>query len=346
MPKKINKQVTVGHYANGKRIIKWIHADTLADFRRQEYELKKQYENYEAPVETTFKKYSAQWLETYKANKSTNTYNMYKNALNKASALDAIRLADVTRSAVQSVINANIDKPRTCQTIALTLKQVFHSAIKDGIINRNPAEDVELPKYKAKEKRSLTEAERKLIKTVELQSQDRMFLDVLYYFGLRRGEALALTRSDFDFKRLLLRVNKSVAFNGNTSTVKATKTLAVRYVPIPKQIESKIKRYLDNTESFMLFTTQTGDIMTHSGFVKMWQRIDKALNGDAKLNRLTIHPHDLRHDYATRLYYVPGISTKKKAEILGHSEQLFLSLYSHLDSAQEDLETFQSLMNF
>lgn len=347
--KKINKQISLGRTADGKRIRKWIHADTMADFNQQLFELKKQHEALRNPSDISFKDYSEAWLETYKSHKATNTYMMYARSVNKASGLRFLKIKDITRSDIQAVINKNIDHPRTCQQIALTLKQIFSSAVKDGIIIVNPAEDIELPKYKAKEKKALTERERTILKTVELKPQDRVFLDMLYYFGLRRGEALALTASDFDFKRLLLHINKSIAFNGNNPTIKSTKTQAVRYVPIPESLVPKLKAYLKNC-TFNLFTTETGQLMTHSAYVKMWKRIEKAANaaagGDDSLIAFKIKAHQIRHDYATRLYYVPGISTKKKAEILGHSERLFLELYSHLDSEKEDLEKFQKLMNF
>lgn len=347
--KKINKQITLGRDANGKRIIKWIHADSVQDFERQKFELKKQHEAIRNPSNVTFLDYSKQWLETYKSNKSINTYSMYKHALNKCISLNPIRVKDIVHSNVQAVISSYADHPRLCQQIALTLKQIFAVACKDGIILINPALDVELPKYRPKEKTVLTEQQRKIIREVDLQPQDRLFLDLLYYFGLRRGEALALTRSDFDFTALLLTVNKSIAFDGNNATVKATKTQVRRYVPIPEAIAPKLKKALSKCD-FIIFQTENGQQITLSGFRRMWDRIQKSVNkaagGNGSFKAFTLTPHMLRHDYATRLYYVPGISTKKKADILGHSERLFLELYSHLDDKKEDLQTFQKLMNF
>lgn len=347
--KKINKQITLGHDASGRRIRKWIHADSLSDFRKQEFEIRKAFDAVKNPSEETFHAYAAAWVETYKAHKSANTSAMYKRAVAKCRTLDPVRIKDITRSQLQAVINQHIDHPRTCQQIALTLKQIFKSAIKDGMIAINPAEDLELPQYKAREKRALTNEERSIIKTIELAPKDRLFLDILYYFGLRRGEAIALTRSDFDFKRLELKVNKSIAFAQNRPISKSTKTNSGRVVPIPAKRLNKLRNAVEGCD-FLLFTTEEGNPMTKSAFRCMWNRIRKAVNeaagGNENFPVLDISPHDLRHDYATRLYYVPGISTKKKAAILGHQEKLFLELYSHLDSDREDMKKFQKLMNF
>lgn len=347
---KIKRQVCFGRDpVTGKRIRKWVYGNKESEVNRRIREIEKELESVRNPSDATFRTYSEQWLETYKAHKSVNTYKMYDSVIKKCSDLNGYQIREITHSQLQAVISRNIEHARLCQQIRLTLQQIFKTAVRDGIIASNPAEDLELPHYKAAEKRALTEAERKIIRTVKLPERERAFLDVLYYFGLRRGEALALTRSDFDFKTLLLTVNKSIAFDGNDSITKDTKTHVARYVPIPKQIQKRMKAYVAFC-GFRLFANADGTQMTRSGFRTMWERIadavNKAAGGTDDLKVFKISPHMLRHDYATRLYYVPGISTKKKADILGHQEQLFLRLYSHLDDEKEDLDTFRKLMNF
>lgn len=191
---------------------------------------------------------------------------------------------------------------------------------------------------------------------------DRVFLDLLYYCGLRRGEALALTASDFDFKAFSLRVSKSLAFDGNKSILKDTKTHTARCVPIPPQIVGRLKSYIKE-KPFALFTCENGSLMTPSAYRRMWERIQNQVNAAAQKKKKRTHkgrssggdkifkvfiitPHMLRHDYATRLYYAEGLSLKKKAEILGHSEKLFTELYSHIDDQKEAFEIFQKSMNF
>jgi len=342
---RYKKQVCFGtDPISGKRIRKWVYANSQAELNKKTLELQKQFEYAPNMSDITFETYSKRWLEVYKANKAINTYAGYKYALSKCAAINTIPMKDITKTDLQMVINSNADHPSCCVKIRLALRQVFDAAIDDGIILASPANKLDVPTHKAAEKRSLTTAERKAIKSVKLSVKDRFYLDLLYYCGLRRGEALAVTRSDFDFKTLLLRVNKSIAYNGEVPTVKDTKTHVVRYVPIPRAKSRTWKKYLNE----LPFSPYSGDSRTVSR--QMWKRIEKAINANlgGKDNLKVIHltPHMIRHDYATRLYYVDGISSKKKSEFLGHSEELFLKLYSHIDSEKEDLKKFQAAMDF
>lgn len=324
---KICKQIVIGYTAEGKQIRKRIYADGKRELERKIEQIRDEQKRVRHPSSITFGAYAERWLTVYKSNRSINTRKMYRYALNQCEAVYGIPLMDVTRTDLQEVITSLADRPRFCQEVRLTLKQIFNTAIADGIVNTNPANGLQLPRYKPKEKRSLTLEERETIKTTALPDRERLFLDLLYYFGLRRGEALALRRSDFDFERLLLTVDKSIAFDSNRPVLKATKTEKARQVPIPSAF------VLPETDE-ELFPNITATI-----FRGMWRKTESALGFD-------VSPHMIRHDYATRLYYVPGISTKKKAAILGHDEALFLRLYSHIDDQAEDMATFQQQMKF
>lgn len=344
---KYKKNLALGHDAEGKRIRKWVYGNTLDELNEAINKAKKEMACAGAP-NINFKTFSDNWLETYKSNKEVNTIAAYRNAINKCTGIFSLKIKDIRKSDLQRIVNQNSDRPETCRKICLTLRQIFDAAIEDGIIENNPAAKLEAPKHKAKEKKSLTEAEREAIKTADLRDQDKLFLDILYYCGLRRGEALALTRSDFDFKRLLLTVNKSIAYDGESPKLKDTKTHIARYVPIP---QAKAETWKETLRSmpFIIFS-RNGAHFTKSVYRRMLERIQKSINlnlgGTGTLVVIHLTPHMIRHDYATRLYYVPGISPKKKAEILGHSERLFLELYSHIDEQAELLDTFQKSMNF
>ena len=342
------KQVSLGYDASGKRIRKWITYSNMADFNQKYNVLQKELEQNRNPSDISFGKYAEKWISTYKAHKEINTRSGYQYSIDKCSGLTTVPIKDITKSDLQKIINDNADHPDTCRKIRLTLRQIFDAAVDDGIISVSPATKLDVPTNKAAEKRALTKQEREAIKTAELKTEDKFFLEILYYCGLRRGEVLALTRSDFDFKELSLSVCKSVAYDKEKPILKDTKTHKTRYVPIPQQKVDEWKKLLQKLP-FQLFS-RSGCLMTKAVYRGMWKRIEKEINHQlgAKdgLKLLHITPHMIRHDYATRLYYVPGISTKKKAEILGHSERLFMELYSHLDSEKEELEQFQSAMNW
>lgn len=78
---------------------------------------------------------------------------------------------------------------------------------------------------------------------------------------------------------------------------------------------------------------------------KVFRKINAALGGDEntdKLNSMTFYT--FRHTVGTRLYYMSGISTKYKAYLMGHTEQVFLSTYSHLDSEKEDVSVLKRIV--
>ena len=341
---KIKKQVCLGRDPSGKRIRKWFYGRSDADINRQVREYERQMDQIRNPSNITFKGYADKWFATYKAHKAINTQAGYKNAIAKCKAVYNVKLHDLCKTDLQQVINANVEHPETCRKLRMTLEQIFDAALDDGIVAVNPAAKLEIPKKTVGKKRALTAAERKAVKTVKLRDADRLFLDLLYYCGLRRGEALALTRADFDFKGLLLTVNKSIAFNGESPTVKDTKTHTARQVPIPKAKAKAWKRVIGD----LPFAPFAG--YSRTVFRGMWRRIEAAVNaalgGSGSIKAIHLTPHMLRHDYATRLYYVPGISTKKKASILGHSEKIFLEIYSHMDDGKEVMDTFQAAMDF
>ena len=340
----IKKQVCLGRDPSGKRIRKWFYGRSDADINRQVREYERQMEQIRKPSNITFRAYADKWFATYKAHKSINTQEGYRNSIAKCSAIYDLKLHDLCKTDLQQVINANIEHPETCRKLRLTLEQIFDAALDDGIIAVNPASKLEVPKKTVEKKRALTAAEREAIKTVKLRDADRLFLDLLYYCGIRRGEALALTRADFDFKGFLLTVNKSIAFNGEKPTVKDTKTHTARQVPIPTAKAKEWGKILDG----LPFAPYAG--YSKTVFRGMWRRIETAVNaalgGSVSIRAIQLTPHMLRHDYATRLYYVDGISAKKKAAILGHSEKIFLELYSHMDDGKEIMDKFQKAMDF
>ena len=344
MKHKYNKNISLGYDLSGKRIRKWIHADTLRELNEKIDALKIQQKFTPNTSEVTFGKYAQEWFQAYKSNRSARTVEMYQYALRKCLDLDKIRLKSVTKTACQQVVNAVWKTPKTAKIVRDTMYQIFKAAVADGILIRNPAEDLNLPDQKKKEKHLLTDKELKAIKKADLEPMDRMFVTVLQVFGLRPAEALALQPMDFDLKEKILTVNKAVELrNDNKSSIKSTKTGAVRKIPIPDAVIPKLKAYFKENPGFLLFYKQDKGIRTKSAYRRMTERImskiNEALGGDENLSLVTgITMYSFRHYRATEWYYLCQkgvISTKKAAEMLGHSEEMFIRVYSHIDEKKE-----------
>lgn len=348
---KYNKQISLGYDVNGKRIRRWIHASSIAELNRKIEQLKIEHQLTPNASDITFGEYSKQWMAAYKTNRSTQTQNMYDNALKKCEPLNPYRLKSITKTNCQEIVNQVWKTPRTAKIVAGTLRQIFRTAVADGIILRNPAENLVLPDSQHKQIRLLTTAELDALDRADLDPQDRMFVMILRNFGLRPAEALALQPSDFDFKRKVLKITKALELTGKTSTVKSTKTGKSREVPIPKTITKDLKGYIRSISGFLLFTKADGQQHTKSSYVKMSARIlarwNKAMKGKKHLTLLNgVTMYSFRHRKATDLYYLcqkGSISTKMAASLLGHSEEIFIRTYSHIDPDHEDLAAVTNL---
>lgn len=292
--------------------------------------------------------YADIWMDTYKASAGINTKAMYKNALEKhiKPGIGHLPLDKLVRSDAQKLINDNQAHPRTCEIIRMTLVQILNSAVDDKLLQDNVAKKVSLPKRHKAEKRALTDLEREALKKADFTMVERAFVLILFYFGLRRGEALALTKSDINLKKGTLTVNKSVVFDVNTPIVKfgAKTDAGNREIPIPGSAQSFLRDFLKATDTFYLFPGKNTETLSKSQYVKMWGRIVKKMNEAVtteKERMLCSEPiqgltaHIFRHNYCTMLYY-SGISQKKAVELMGHSDiKMIMEVYAHLDDKKE-----------
>lgn len=284
--------------------------------------------------------YARKWLDVYKSGKEKNTIAMYTRIIEKhLYVLDNIKMAEISKIHVMLVLNNAAGKLRTQQQILLTLKQVVKSAASDKLLNMDTYNEVfdgiSVKKSKT-EKRPLTKSEKEAVFKADLQSKDKAFLFIIYGCGLRRGEALALTRFDFNFRSRTLTVNKALAFDDNEPYLKGTKNGRERSVPIPTNILHFLESYCQFLPGQKLFTTPGNDFMTKSSYRKMWERILKGLNA-AGANANGLSAHVFRHNYCTNLcYQIPAVSIKKIAELLGDTEKMVIEVYNHIILEKED----------
>ena len=329
--KKYHKYLQVGFRSDGSRIRKHFYGSSQAELDQNIRNYFIQASKTKNPSDITFGAYAKKWQEIYKANKSAATREMYSNALKKMDAIDLMELRKITKTDCQQVVNQYAGR-RTAEILKMTLKQIFNTAIDDGIISSNPARNLELLKRKADEKRAFTKEEKEIIKKAKLPTMERMFVNILLTFGLRPGEALALSRFDIDFNKKILHITKSVEFDGNNPNLKGTKTEVSRDIPIPNKLLKYIRKYIAEDKNTLLFHKRDGSLMTKSSYVKFTKRILDEIG-------LPITMYYFRHNRATELYYLCQkgiISTKKAAALMGHSELIFLKTYSHLLEEKEN----------
>jgi integrase len=303
----------------------------------------------------SFYDYALQWLSAAKASREKNTKFMYENAIRvHLSFLSGVKVSDIRHSHFQQAINQQIDHPRTCEVIAMTFKQIVKSAVRDHLLPRSALDDIlsdiSMPAKKKSEKRALTELEKEAVRKVSLPDRKLSFLLILYYCGLRREEALALTADDFSWEDKVVRIRRAIIFVGNNPELKNYPKSAngLRDVPLPDALIERIRDYVDSADGF-LFRGRNADMMTLSAYVRMWDSIVNALNvavgynPNAKKNKMEkpiqdLTAHIFRHNYCTELcYQIPLITTKMIARILGDTEKMVLDVYSHIVENKESV---------
>lgn len=324
-----------------------------ADLERQVNQLKNEVENgqYVQSTDILFLEYAKQWLNTKKSVREKNTRKMYKNVIDThLEFLETVRLSDIRNSHFQLAINNALDKPRTCQQIYITFKQILNMAVTDNYIGSGMRDmicaDINLPKYIKKEKRPLTPIEKAAIPTADFTNREKAFVYIIYSCGLRRGEALALSIFDFKFEsdKNTVSITKSLIFDKNNPEIKDMPKTdnGFRTLPIPDSTAKFLKSYIAGLNGTYLFTCRDGSLITHSSYVKMWGSIVRKMNiaaggTDAFPVIFDLTAHIFRHNYCTNLCYrVPEISIKKIAQLMGDTEKMVLDVYNHIMEEKED----------
>ena len=348
----------IGYDENGKPKRKVIYGSTIMELDKKVAEFKS-LQNKGIVIDDggmTVQQWSEKWLELYKADKAYNTYMMYKRTVDNhiTPNLGTIRLSALKTHHIQELLNTIIQDGhhRTAELVKITLTQIVKQAILEEYIYKDVTLGLSLPKKIKPEKRALTDAEKTFIQNADLNLKERAFIDLLYYTGIRRGEALALMVSDIDFVNKKVKINKNLVMKDRNSEVKQSpKTYAGnRQIPIPNKLLQSLKEYMCKNKSVYLFTMENGEFMTNAAFRKFWNDILKKFNSAAggynpKPGRRTITletpmrliasditPHMFRHTYATNLYYA-GIDIKTAQTLLGHSSiQMTMDIYTHLDN--------------
>ena len=187
----------------------------------------------------------------------------------------------------------------------------------------NPAAELALPRRTRRLPRTLSagEAER-LIEAANGASprglRDRALVELLYGSGLRISEAVGLEKNGVDLDERTVRV----LGKGNKE----------RVVPVGRQAAEAIRRYLargrqhlDRRHRPELFLNAKGGGLTRSGAFL----ILRGLAAKAGLEPARVHPHLLRHSFATHLLE-GGADLRSVQEMLGHADLSTTELYTHV----------------
>ena len=137
--------------------------------------------------------------------------------------------------------------PTYLKTLQSELSALFNHAVRLYELKSNPVVKAgPLGKGKAEEMLFWTKEEYlKFIEAVNDKPYSYHAFQILYWCGLRVGELLALTPSDFDFEKQTLRINKTFHRSKGEDIITTPKTVkSNRIITLPPFLCDEIKDYL------------------------------------------------------------------------------------------------------
>lgn len=249
-------------------------------------------------------------------------------------AIGHMKLKDVRNIHIQNLINeiGQNGKSQSLQKkVLITLNAMFIYAIRNGLINHNPAQYVQIYKVPIKQRNALTPLQCKILLEACQGKRAELAIHMGMFLGLRRGELIAAKWSDLDNKSKTININKAVEIISNKSVIKAPKTESgKRIIPIPNHLWEMLKNSPKASEYIVPSAKNT--IMSETSFRRLLEPTQKKLDFPFTF-------HMLRHTYATNLEKL-GVSPKMCQYLLGHAtEQTTKSIYTHI---QKDYILFSS----
>jgi integrase/recombinase XerD len=225
--------------------------------------------------------------------------------------------------------------PATLARRAAAIRAFFRHQQLLGEREDNPASELDLPRRRRKLPRTLSpgEAERLIEAAAGTQPRDlrdRALVELLYGAGLRVSEAVGLEKSSISLEDRLVRC--------------VGKGDKERMVPIGRQAAEAVRRYLSRGRPHLdrrhrpeLFLNAQGGALTRAGaFLILRRRAAKA-----GLDPARVHPHLLRHSFATHLLE-GGADLRSVQEMLGHADLSTTELYTHVSDSRRRALYFQA----
>lgn len=252
-----------------------------------------------------------------------------------------ILMNDVDPQVIRNFLSNELDKgitKRTCKRRLSSLKQFYNYLLKNETISINPFTLITSPKQEKKNPHVLYQSQVKTIlednkkRTDLFAIRDQAILEVLYYCGIRASELCNLNLSDVNIRQRYIRVMGK----GNKE----------RLVPFTQTCQKTLESYIKyerrkligprTIENNAVFINKDGNRLTVRGLEYILDRIELKTG-----NFVDLHPHVLRHSFATHLLD-NGADLLTIQELLGHTSLNATQIYTHVSEEKMKKDYFHS----
>ncbi len=205
-----------------------------------------------------------------------------------------------------------------------SLRSFYHYLIEEEAVENHPFLNLPFPKKEKALPTFLYENEidalfDSLDQSSKMYMRDKAILELLYATGIRASELISLKIERIDFNHMIIKVYGK----GNKE----------RIVPFNESTKSSLQEYIRH---FKKFIDENGSLWLNYRYEPLTVRglrhvLDMMVKRSAQ--NFDLHPHKLRHSFATHLLN-NGADIRAVQELLGHESLQTTQKYTHISKEQ------------
>lgn len=333
--------------ATGKRLQQWVTVKgTKKDAERRLAELLHELDTgaFVKPGRITVADFLERWLADYvKPNLSPRGYERYQGIVRRHFTPDFgnLQLTQLRPMHLQKHYTSRLTSGLSSGTVRYhhaVIHKALETAVKWGLISRNVADSVDLPRLHRSEMQTWNEDE---VTSFLEAAKDSPYYELFYtalFTGMRRSELLALRWADVDLPLGQIYVNRSLhqLKDGSYIFTQPKSAKSRRRIALPPSASLLLREYRERQESTrawlgaplgdsdLVFITPEGQPLRPNSVTRAWKTMAR------KAGVKVIRFHDARHTHAS-LLLKQGVHPKIVQERLGHAGiQMTLDTYSHV----------------
>lgn len=366
MSQKVDKRYKTKITIPGAEKPVWITAKTKKELEEKKTRVREELITGIRSTDRPFAQVVIEWFQTDKAPtiRTPSTMRNWRTALN-AHVIPAIDIRKMCRAVrykdIMDVINSVSDLNDSTQILVKSaLVNACRYAVREGYMLRDPSVGLPLVRAKPhKKKDAFTDAQTDRLLQAAAAEPFGLIIYLLYYTGIRKGEALGLQWGDIDWRLHMIHIQRDIdaAISGKASPGELKTFCSNRWVPIPAALEEILRPLAGDDSAYII--NKDGQPLTANNYEYAWRCMmiragfaevkpsyyDKKRKADAAgkyirppqpMTDYTIHitAHWFRHNYITACV-LAGIAPEVTMRIVGHaSYATTIDVYTHINRQQ------------